>query len=552
MFIPKQERFGENQTLVYFFKRNPKLPIKNKLEILLKLLESINILHQQDMIHGDLRPDYILYNPVNTDSITIINSTVTNKADINNSIILPESIALQHYHAPECHKWHKATYRSDIYSLGKLTEQNITEDNDFLQKLITKMLIPDPFYRINTAYCIREIKQELNKLNSNSERTMTNICEFECLLDYEFKDKNLLKKTLTRKSAVNEGITPPQIYDEENNKRLEYLGDSLLRCVISDLLIELNPLDKEGDLSNKRDQLVSKDNLCEIAKKLELKKFITAGKGEDKMLESRDSILLADIIKTLIGAIFKDSNKNYRELKRIIFKHFDITISSSNSLTPNLIAQDNFKELEDSLNYKFKDKNLLKQALTHSSATNENSNEVLEYLGDSILRCVVSDLQLEEDAISKIEKLNPKRDDLVSNKNKGMLHHTATIRLKLSKFMIVGKSVAHLGDKMLIDAMEALIGAMFIDSGRDYRFIKNFINTQIKSFKEQEKQAFDVNMKLESGFVTKFSPGYDKHRQRQQKNYCFNGLVGAVVMALAATTISQSFNFEKSAIKPKP
>lgn len=266
---------------------------------------------------------------------------------------------------------------------------------------------------------------------------MTNICEFESLLSYKFKDENLLKKALTRKSAVNENLISSQNYDEKDNKRLEYFGDSILRCVISDLLIELHPSYREGNLSVERDKLVSKDTLCKIAKKLELYKFITLGKGEKRLLESDNSIF-SDIIKTLIGAIFKDSNKNYPELKRIIAKHFDITISPS--LAPILIkkiAQDNFKELEDSLDYKFKDKNLLKQALTHSSVANEKSeekhNEVLEYLGDSILRCVVSDLLLEEDTISNIDQLNPKRDDLVSNKNKGMLHTTA-IKLKLSKF----------------------------------------------------------------------------------------------------------------------
>lgn len=384
------------------------------------------------------------------------------------------------------------------------------------------------------------------------EKEMTNICEFESLLHYKFKNKNLLKQALIRKSAVNENLISSQNYDEKDNKRLEYFGDSILRCVISDLLIELHPSCREGVLSIKRDKLVSKSNLFEIAKKLELNKFITLGKGEERLLESDNSIF-SDIIKTLIGSIFKDSNKNYLELKRIIAKHFDITISPS--LTPisiKKIAQDNFKELEDSLDYKFKGINLLKQALTHSSVANENTeekhNEVLEYLGDSILRCVVSDLLLEEDTISTVDQLNPKRDDLVSNKNKGMLHTTA-IRLQLSIFMNLGKGASiNIVDKMSIDAMEALIGAIFIDSDRNYPLIKSFIKKQIKYFKKQEEQTLPV---LEGGIIN-FSPGYDKHRQRQQKNCCFNGLVGAVVMALAATTISQSFNFEKSALKPKP
>ena len=381
---------------------------------------------------------------------------------------------------------------------------------------------------------------------------MKNICEFESLLSYKFKDENLLKKALTRKSAVNEKLISSQSYDEKDNKRLEYFGDSILRCVISDLLIELHPSYREGNLSIERDKLVSKDTLCKIAKKLELYKFITLGKGEQRLLDS-DNFIFSDIIKTLIGAIFKDSNKNYLELKKIIAKHFDITVSPS--LSPILIkkiAQDNFKELEESLDYKFKDKNLLKQALTHSSVANEKSeekhNEVLEYLGDSILRCVVSDLLLEEDTISNIDQLNPKRDDLVSNKNKGMLHTTA-IKLKLSKFINLGKGAStKIVDKMPINAMEALIGAIFIDSDRNYPLIKSFIKKQIKYFiKEQEEQASPV---LES--LTTFSPGYDKHRHIQQKNYCCNALVGAVVMALAATTISQSFNFDKSTPKPKP
>ena len=159
----------QTQTLDNYFNKNPNLPIKDKLEILLKVFEAINKLHNQGRIHGNLGLHDILYN-INSESINIVESKgVTGRADSHNSITLPKSFMLSRYHAPECHNSHKATYRSDVYSLGKYIEKNIAGNNYFLQDLTAKMLVADPHYRINAESCIKEIKQELNKINDHKQ-----------------------------------------------------------------------------------------------------------------------------------------------------------------------------------------------------------------------------------------------------------------------------------------------------------------------------------------------------------------------------------------------
>lgn len=128
----------------------------------------------------------------------------------------------------------------------------------------------------------------------------------------------------------------------------------------------------------------------------------------------------------------------------------------------------NFNEIEEQIGYKFRDSNLLLQALTHSSYANENgstSNERLEFLGDTVLGLVITEYlfrvrpELNESEMSKI------RSYLVSKKFLALLSR----RLLLGRFLLLGKGERVSGgedkDSILADAMEALIGAIYLDGG---------------------------------------------------------------------------------------
>ena len=117
----------------------------------------------------------------------------------------------------------------------------------------------------------------------------------------KFKNLNYLKKSITHKS-----------YDPSKNyEKLEFLGDRILGFVISKKLIELYPNQKEGTLDKKLASLVNKNQCLEIAKSLNLEKFILVGnKNSNSKIENK---ILADSIEALIGAIYYDKGFDVTE-----------------------------------------------------------------------------------------------------------------------------------------------------------------------------------------------------------------------------------------------
>lgn len=118
-------------------------------------------------------------------------------------------------------------------------------------------------------------------------------------LGHTFKDAVLLQQALTHRS-----------HSSVHNERLEFLGDSVLNCVVASLLFErYNKID-EGDLSRLRANLVKQQSLYEIAQRLELSLFLRLGEGELKSGGFRRPSILADTLEALFGAIFLDGGFN--------------------------------------------------------------------------------------------------------------------------------------------------------------------------------------------------------------------------------------------------
>ena len=123
-----------------------------------------------------------------------------------------------------------------------------------------------------------------------------NLKEFEKIIYYNFKKIKLLEKALTHKSYDN----------ENNNEKLEFLGDRVLGLVISQKLLEKYPEEKEGIIDKKFANLVNKKTCAQIAKKINLKKYILLGSSHKKLERSTDKIS-GDCLEAIVGAMYLDS-----------------------------------------------------------------------------------------------------------------------------------------------------------------------------------------------------------------------------------------------------
>lgn len=145
----------------------------------------------------------------------------------------------------------------------------------------------------------------------------------------------------------------------------------------------------------------------------------------------------------------------------------------------------NLDKLEQKLNIKFKNKNLLKQAFVHRSYLNENkekrleSNERLEFLGDSILGFVISSFIYDKLPRYKEGKLTNLRSNLVRTEALAKLSEKLNLgeNLLLSKGELAGNGKTNIS--LLADLFEAIIGAIYVDQGLEAA--EKFIINQFES-----------------------------------------------------------------------
>ncbi len=128
-------------------------------------------------------------------------------------------------------------------------------------------------------------------------------------LGHEFKNARLLERALTHRS-----------FAPEHYERLEFLGDSILGCVIAKYLYGEFPEMSEGDLSRLRSNLVKESTLVVFAEQLELGSHLKLGEGERKSGGFRRPSILADAVEALIGAVFLDGG--FAAAEQMVLKLF--------------------------------------------------------------------------------------------------------------------------------------------------------------------------------------------------------------------------------------
>lgn len=183
----------------------------------------------------------------------------------------------------------------------------------------------------------------------------------------------------------------------------------------------------------------------------------------------------------------------------------------------------NIKLLEEKLGYTFKNKEYLKNALIHSSYMNEHevengSNERLEFLGDSVLSIISAEylyknIQKDEGHLTKLK---------ASAVCEGALCEYAK-ELSLGDFLLFGKGEREEGrtrPSTLADAFEAVLGAIYLDSGLDASrefvtpFLREIINTDhlVKDYKTMLQEVIQKNKgeKLKYSLDSEIGPAHDR------------------------------------------
>ena len=136
--------------------------------------------------------------------------------------------------------------------------------------------------------------------------------KIEKILNYKFKNVDLLKTAFTHSSYANDN-------NVLSNQRLEFLGDSILNFIVADFLYQNFDVE-EGKMSKWRSKIVNSDSLSNIISNLKLDKYIILGKSIEKTTLSKS--VLEDLFESIVGAIYLDGGLT--KTKNFIKKCIDL------------------------------------------------------------------------------------------------------------------------------------------------------------------------------------------------------------------------------------
>ena len=215
----------------------------------------------------------------------------------------------------------------------------------------------------------RQLQFDYQYLISSMDKLQKNI-------SYQFNNIDLLKQALTHRSV-----------SKNNNERLEFLGDSILGCVISNELYQRFPLIDEGQLSRLRSSLVKGQTLAKLAKIINLSETLVLGQGELKSGGFRRESIQADALEAILGAIFLDSD--FLTVSSIILKLYENLLNDAS-------PEDSLKDFKTQLQELLQKKGLSLPQYQLMKTKGQDHNAIF------YVRCIISeyDLKVEKEAKS--------------------------------------------------------------------------------------------------------------------------------------------------------
>ncbi len=164
------------------------------------------------------------------------------------------------------------------------------------------------------------------------------ISGLEDAIGYKFKNLTIIREALTHSSYSNE-VKAHDIHIP-CNERMEFLGDSVLQVITSELLFREHPELPEGDLSKIRAGTVNEKALSGFAKRIGLGDYLLLGKGEDMTHGRTRPSTLADAFEALLAAIYLDAGID--EVKRFLVPYISEEIKA-------LVASGSFRDYKTML-----------------------------------------------------------------------------------------------------------------------------------------------------------------------------------------------------------
>ena len=159
------------------------------------------------------------------------------------------------------------------------------------------------------------------------KRRDTALQQFFERLGFAFKDRSLVELALTHASAR------PSLKPNEDNERLEFLGDRVLGLAIAELLTQTFPEASEGELARRYNQLVRAETCAEIAKEWELGQLISMSGGEAESGGRGKKTILANACEAVLGAIFIEGG--YQAARDVVFRFWATELASLDLALPD-------------------------------------------------------------------------------------------------------------------------------------------------------------------------------------------------------------------------
>lgn len=168
-----------------------------------------------------------------------------------------------------------------------------------------------------------------------SQHRVLDLSVLEERIGYVFTDRALLERAVTHRS-----------FAAQHNERLEFLGDSVLNCVVGHALFLRDKHYTEGVLSRTRANFVCEKTLDEIAAEIHIGDFIRLGEGELKTGGASRPSILADACEAVFGAVFLDAG--FEAAQKVILRLYE-PILAAGKVAPERFAKDAKTQLQEYL-----------------------------------------------------------------------------------------------------------------------------------------------------------------------------------------------------------